>query len=127
MRTLIKATENEKETRRQIEQTKEAIITNSEENEKKDTLRFSASGLTPVLARIAAKKGSAWGIDINQIKKKEKKEKAMHLTRVRQNIFLARKAKLSLAMRDSTKEGKYVLLSIGASTQQLKEASAQSF
>ena len=53
-----------------------------------------------------------------------KKEKAERLSRIRQNISLCRKAKVSIKILFSKKvrEAKSLLLTLGASTKQTKEA-----
>lgn len=117
----------EKDLRRLLESNKNIAITHLELNTSKDTLRSMASGLTPVLARIIAKQKNAIGIDLSYLSDKGKKEKAITLARIKQNIVLARKAHAPLALSSAHLEEAYVLLSLGASTNQVKEARTQSF
>lgn len=126
-RTILKVRGNEKEIRREIERTKNVIIMGLEAHGRKDSLRALATGLTPVLARIASKNNNAIGIDLVTINQKGKKEKAAQLAKLRQDIKVARKAKMALALHPAIKEKVYILLSLGASTKQSKEALTQSF
>lgn len=121
------APSNEKDLRKIVESSKNTAFVALESNPHKDTLRYMASGLTPVIARIMTRQHNAIGIDITYLRHKEKKEKAIALARIKQNIFLARKAGTALALPASYPEGHYLLLSLGASTNQAKEARTQSF
>ena len=60
---------------------------------KKDKLKQINSGFNHVLAKIAAKNNIAIGIDLTEIRSKNKKRKAIQLTKIKQNIKICRKAK----------------------------------
>lgn len=118
---------DERDTRKNLESGKIRIVSNLESNKRADKLKHLESGLTPVLARIAANKGVAIGWDLESLKEKKKHEKAIELARIRQNIKLARKAGAPLAIRGDAQEGAYLLLSLGASTNQIRHLRTQSF
>lgn len=113
---------------RAIMERKEAdILAHLEVHEKHDKLRYLESGLTPVTARIATKNKVMVGIDLTMLKEQPKMVKARYLARLRQNIALARKAKTLLALKGKEDEGYYLLLSLGASSNQATQARTQSF
>ncbi len=113
---------------RTILERKEAdILAHLEAHDGKDKLRYLESGLTPVTARIASKNAIAIGIDLALLKNQPKLTKARYLARIRQNIALARKAKTLLALKGDSREAEYVLLSLGASSNQAAQARTQSF
>lgn len=97
-------------------------IHNTKEN--KDKIKSLASGLNRVLAKIAAKNSVSLGIDMKEIRSLEKKQKALTLARIKQNIKIARKANASLKLINFKDEhnARALLLSLGASTRQAKEA-----
>lgn len=100
------------------------ILLSIESSEKSDSLRQLESGLNHVLAKIAAKNNIAIGIDLDEILKLDKKEKAVRLSRIKQNIKICRKAKAKLKIlnfKDKYNASSF-LISLGASTQQAKEA-----
>mgnify|MGYP001610880323 CR=1 FL=1 len=99
-------------------------LTSLESSEKSDSLRQLESGLNHVLAKIAAKNKISIGIDLDEILKLDKKEKAIKLGRIKQNIKICRKAKAKLKILNFKDKYNafYFLLSLGASTQQAKEA-----
>ena len=92
--------------------------------EKKDKPKQLSSGLNHVLANIATKNNIAMGIDIREIRKLEKKEKAQRLARIKQNIKICRKAKTKIKLLNykDKRDAIFLLISLGASTQQAKEA-----
>lgn len=92
--------------------------------EKKDKPKQLSSGLNHVLANIATKNNIAIGIDLEEIRKLEKKEKAIILARIKQNIKICRKAKTKIKLLNYKDKGDaiFLLISLGASTQQAKEA-----
>ncbi|MEK6858401.1 MAG: hypothetical protein AABX53_00625 [Nanoarchaeota archaeon] len=118
---------DEKETRKALESGKIRVISDLESSRRADKVKHLESGLTPVLARIAADKKVAIGWNLETLKKKKKHERAVVLARMRQNIKLARKAGASLAIRGDAQEGAYLLLSLGASTKQVRDLRTQSF
>ena len=100
------------------------ILLSIESSEKSDSLRQLESGLNHILAKIAAKDKISIGIDLDEILKLDKKEKAIKLGRIKQNIKICRKAKAKLKILNFKDKYNafYFLLSLGASTQQAKEA-----
>ena len=112
--------------RKVLEQHLCSILVSPEAHQRKESIKHLDSGLNHVLAAIAAKNKIAIGIDLEDIRHLAKKEKAQRLAKIRQNLKICRKTKTSFAIHGS-QEGDYVLLSLGASTTQAKEAQAQSF
>ena len=99
------------------------ILLSPESGQRKSTIRNIDSGLNSVLAKIAAKNNISIGINLNEISRLEKKQKAERLVKVKQNIRICRKAKTKLAViTNNKKEASHLLLSLGASTQQIKES-----
>ncbi len=90
----------------------------------KNSLRKVNSGLNHVLAKIAAKNNIAIGIDIKILSTLEKKQKADTLSKIIQNIKIARKARTKIKVLNYTdkRNAQAVLISLGASTQQAKDA-----
>lgn len=99
------------------------VLLSPEKGQRKDSLRQRDSGLNHVLAKIAAKNHVSIGIDLIEISKLPKKEKAVRLARIKQNIPVCRKAKTNLAViGKDKKDSSALLISIGASTPQIKQA-----
>lgn len=117
----------ESEVRALAESGKYEIIVPSSANNKKNRLKSLESGLTPIIAKCAARTKTSIGFDIEAIRLKSKEDKAQTLAGMRQNIKITRKAKTCLALKARTKEAKFLLLSLGASTKQAAETAAQSF
>lgn len=93
------------------------------EDTKKDKLRQLNGGLNRIMAKIAKKNKISIGIDLDSIRLKDKKEKAILLSKIKQNIKICQKANCSLAItgtRDTRDIGAF-LLSLGASTSQIKK------
>ena len=98
------------------------ILLSPEQGNRKNKIRQTDSGLNHVLTKIAAKNDIAIGINLEEIKRLGKKEKAERLAKIKQNIIICRKAKTKLAIFSATKQESINLLqSLGASTQQAKE------
>jgi len=79
------------------------------------------SGLNEVLAKICSSKSIKVGIQIEEIIKKDTREKAKALARLMQNIMLCKKAKAKLVFMGNIKDKRALqalLLTLGASTQQ---------
>lgn len=110
--------------RKLLEYGKFDILLSIDAVEDKDKLRRSGSGLNHVLAKIAAKNNVAIGIDLAALRSLEPKKKARRLARIKQNIEVCRKAKCHLALINANdeKDGKALLQSLGASSQQVKSA-----
>jgi len=116
--------QNDAFNRKILEYGKFDILLSVETGKRKNTLRQIDSGLNHVLAKIATKNKIALGIDIKEISKLSKVEKAKRLARIIQNIKICRKAGTKLALVNITdeKNALNLFLSLGASTSQAKEA-----
>lgn len=93
--------------------------------DKKDTLKQRDSGINHVVAKEAEKKGISVVIDLDYFKKLLKKEKALALSRVIQNIRICRKAKCPIKIFSSLDDQKGLEafgFSLGMSSQQVKDA-----
>lgn len=105
------------------------LIINENLNQK-DYMKQRASGLNEVLAKIAAEKGIAIGIQIDEIIKKNNVEKAQALARLAQNIMLCKKAGTELVFAGKSADKRALqslLLTLRASTRQSCESIKQSF
>jgi len=83
------------------------------------------SGLNHIMAKIAVKnKIAAIAIDLKEISSLSPKQKAQTLARIKQNLKICRKAKCSLIAINSksTVSTSSLLTTLGASSQQAKEA-----
>src|SRR3989344_3163005 len=110
--------------RKILEYGKFDILLSPEAGKKRVSLRQENSGLNHVLAKIAAKNQVAIGIDLEDISKLDKKEKASHLAKIMQNIKVCRKTgtKIILISKKNKREVLSLFMSLGASTKQAKEA-----
>ncbi len=91
----------------------------------KDSLKNINSGINHVLANIAAKDNIVFSYDLSEFQNLDKKEKAIFLSKLRQNLQICRKAKARIVLlnyRDK-REARALLLSLGASSQQASEFS----
>ena len=119
----IVQSQNDDFNRKIIEHGKFDILLSPESTAGKNKIRQTDSGLNHVLAKIASKNKIAIGINLKEISKLEKKEKAERLTKIKQNIKICRKTKTKIAIWEATRQEAHNLLqSLGASTQQIKEA-----
>ena len=100
------------------------ILLNPHFSQDKDKLKYPDSGINHVSAKIATKNKIAIGIDLNEIKNLEKKEKAQILAKIKQNIKICRKAKTKIKLLNykDQRNAFSLLISLGASTQQAKDA-----
>jgi RNase P/RNase MRP subunit p30 len=95
------------------------ILLSPEAGNRKHGIRQLDSGLNHVLAKIAFKNNVSIGINLEEISKLSKIEKARRISRINQNIKICRKAKTNLAIiTNNKKNAENLLLSLGASTQQ---------
>ena len=99
------------------------IIILSHEN-KKDKLKQRDSGLNEVLCRLARKNDIILAIDLSELKNKEKKEKAIILARIIQNIKLIKKFKNKFRLLNYTNpvQAFSFLINLGLDTNLAKEA-----
>ena len=111
--------------RKIIEYGKFDILLSPENGNRSNSIRKINSGLNHVVAKIATKNEVSIGIDINEIKKLSKKEKAERLSKIKQNLEICRRAKTKIIALSETNNGKNIsnfLISLGASNTQAKEA-----
>jgi len=110
--------------RKILEYGKFDILLSVESGNRRQTTRQLDSGLNHVLAKIAHNNNIAIGIDTEKIKTLSKDKKAKTLARIKQNINICKKAKTKLAIINAAdkKDAFNLLLSLGASTQQAKQA-----
>jgi len=114
---MIISTPNINKAKDQIKKSKPPIIVQSPSNEfsrkileygkfqilllpkgKRDRLKQLDSGLNHVLAKLAAKNKVAIGIDIKSLSSLPPKQKAIELSRLKQNIKICRKAKCQIKL-----------------------------
>jgi len=120
---IIVQAQNDEFNRKILEYGKFDIILSPESGNRKSSVRSIDSGMNNVLAKIAAKNNILIGINLKEISQLDKKQKAERLEKIIQNIKICRKAKAKLAIISNIKkEAEHLLLSLGASTQQVKEA-----
>lgn len=122
--TIVKA-QDPAFNRKILESSKNITLVSPESQTKPTTIREIDSGLNHVMAKIASKSNNAIGIDLAEITLLSKKEKALRLEKVMQNIRICRKHDARLATNLASSS--YILLSLGASTNQLKSTVTQSF
>jgi len=112
--------------RKMLEYGKFDILLNIEKTKpnKKDKPKQLDSGLNHVLAKLSAKNKVFLGIDLEEIRSLEKKEKAKRLSYIKQNIKIARKAKTNLILINYKDKlnAQSLLLSLHASTSQSKQS-----
>lgn len=120
---VVKA-QNDEFNRKILEYGRFDILLSVEKSNEKDKIKQLGSGLNEVLAKIAAKNKISIGIDLEEICYLEKKEKAVLLARIKQNIKICRKAKCKIVFLNyKDKINAFELLvSLGASTEQAKNA-----
>jgi len=121
---IIVQAQNDDFNRKILEYGKFDILLSPEAGKRKRTLRNIDSGFNHVLAKIAEKNNVAIGINLAEISKLAKEEKAKRLERLIQNIKTCRKAgtKITLLNYKDKKDAFSFLISLGASTSQAKEA-----
>lgn len=121
---IIVIAQNDNFNRGVLEYGKFDILLSPEKGKRERTLRQIDSGFNHVLAAIATKNKVTIGIDLGEISALPEKEKALRFERIIQNIKICRKAKTRLALLNykDKKDAFAFLTSLGASTQQAKEA-----
>ena len=120
---IVKA-HNDSFNRKVLEYGKFDTILSIEAGKKSDSLKQIDSGLNHILAKIASKNKISIGIDLKEIESLEPKEKAVRLSKIRQNIEICKKSKTPLKVINSNNKtlSFNLLTSLGASTQQAKQA-----
>lgn len=121
---IIVEAQNDEFNRKILEYGKFNILLSPEKGARKDTPKQLDSGLNNVLVDIAAKNKVAIGINLEDIKKLDKKAKATRLARIKQNIKICRKAHCNIKVINYTDkiDAFNLLISLGASTEQAKKA-----
>src|SRR3989338_5250447 len=116
---IVKA-QSDEFNRKLLEYGKFDVLIDLHSSKGKDKLKSLDSGLNHVFARIASKNGVAIGIDLDGLRKLDKKEKAIQLARIAQNIKICRKAKCQIQIINAKdkKNVQALLQSLGASSQQ---------
>ncbi len=115
--------------RRVIETLKFDYLVSPEINFGKDSLKQRSSGLNHVLVKEAAKKNIAILVSLDNLMKFEKKEKAVLIARIIQNVVLCRKTNCSIKIASfsdkfslSKLERERIAFSFGMSSQQVKNS-----
>ena len=123
-RPIVVEAQNDAFNRSVLEYGKFDLLLDIHSGKRKNTIKKIDSGLNHVLAKIATKNHISLGIDLKALTKLDKKEKSEVLSRIVNNIRVARKAKSKLKILNykDKKSAFSFLLSLGASTQQAKEA-----
>lgn len=124
---IVKAQDDEFN-RKILENKKVSVLLSPELTEEKDRLKQRSSGLNEFLCRTAAKNNIAIGINLNNLKNKQGKEKAILLSRIIQNIKLCKRTKTQIIIypkienKEQKNQAFSLLITLGASTSQAKTA-----
>jgi len=118
--------------RKILESRKIHLFLINEELESKEYSKQRNSGLNEVLAELAAKNKIKIGIDIEKIRKKDKKEQARSIARLAQNILLCKKANAEMIIfsQNELKDKRAIaslLLTLGLDTKRTEKAVQESF
>ena len=114
--------QNDEFNRKIIEYGNFDILLSVEKGNRTNKIRQTDSGLNHIIAKIAKNKNVAIGIDLEEIKSLEPKQKAERLSKIIQNVKLCRKSKTKIAIKtNSLEKAREFLSALGASTQQIKE------
>lgn len=97
-----------------------SVLLSPEIHNRKDKLKQRDSGLNEVLCKLAAKNNIKIGINIKEIQKLEKKQKAIILARIMQNIQLCKRTKTQIVFIPALKKQETLsfMQLLGANTQQ---------
>lgn len=101
------------------------ILLNPELHDRKDFLKQRDSGLNEFLCKLAKKNNIKIGIDLDTIKKLNKKQKAIILARIIQNIKLCKRTKTPIILFPKKHKKQDILaffLTLKSSTQLAKQA-----
>jgi RNase P/RNase MRP subunit p30 len=124
-------TPNIEKAKKQIKSSKPPIIVNAQtlefnrkilEYSKIQILLALTTPLNHIQAKIATKNNIAIGLDLQELRKLEKKQKAKRLETIKQNIKILRKAKTKIRLLNQKdfKNAQAFLITLGASSQQTK-------
>ena len=101
------------------------IIIGLELHDRKDRLKQRDSGLNEILCKLAAKNNIKIAINLQKIIKQPKKEKAIFLSRIIQNIKLCKRTKTPIIILPESYSKQRItslFLTLKASTNQTKKA-----
>lgn len=120
---IVKA-QNDEFNRKILEYGHFNILLSPEAGLRKRSIKNIDSGFNEVLANIAAKNNISIGLDMEELSNLPSEQKAKRLERIIQNIKICRKAraKITLLGYKDKKNALAFLISLGASTQQAKQA-----
>lgn len=110
---------------RKIVENKEVdIFLSPELHDRKDKLKQRDSGLNEILCKLAKKNNIKVAMNLNEIKKLSKQEKAIILSRIIQNIKLCKRTKTEIILipKQSKQNTLSFFLTLKASTQLAKQA-----
>ena len=116
--------QNDEYNRKILEYGKFDILLSPESGSRKSTLRHIDSGFNHVLAVLSAKNKVAIGIDLEDLRQLSKEQKAKRMEKIIQNIRVARKKSVKLAIKgiQDINSKQSFLKSLGASSQQASQA-----
>jgi len=102
------------------------ILLSPELHERKDKLKQRDSGLNEFLCKLASKNNIKIAIDLDKIKKLDKKQKARAIARIIQNISLCKRTKTQIILWPENKYKKQdimsFLMTLKSSSNQAKKA-----
>lgn len=102
------------------------ILLSPELHQRKDKLKQRDSGLNEHLCKLAAKNNIKIAIDIDELRKLDKKQKALALARIIQNIKLCKRTKTKIILYPENKHDKLDVISfitsLKGSTEQTKHS-----
>jgi len=109
---------------RKILENKEVnVLLNPHIHSRKDRLKQRDSGLNEIICKIAAKNNIKIGVDLNELTKLKKKEKAIAISRIMQNIKLCKRTQTKIIF--TPKQSKLDVISffkiLKASTSQARD------
>lgn len=120
---IIVLAQDDEFNRKVLEMKNVNMLLSPEVHNRKDKLKERDPGLNEVLCNIAAKNKIKIGIKLDEITKKQAKEKAIILSRIIQNIMLCKKSGTEIKIFSNDKKAAFsFLLTLGASTEQAKKA-----
>ncbi len=123
-RPIIVLAKGDEFNRRILEYGKFDVLLSIESGGRRDKIKQMDSGLNEIVAKIAAKNNIAIGLDMQEIAGLGKREKAIRLARIKQNIEICRKAgtKMVVLNCEDKRNAFSLLISLGASSKQAEEA-----
>ncbi len=122
---IVVMAQDEEFNRKILENKDVDVFLGPELHNRKDKLKQRDSGLNEVLCKLAVKNNIQIGINLMEIIKQPKKDKAILLGRIIQNIALCKRTKTKVVIypeKYKKQDVSSLFLTLGASTQQAKEA-----